>query len=271
MSEENLDSKEEKSMDRLDEVSSQDTTEKEPPFEEGSENLLDDSVEIIDYDINDEITVDDFNKNDKPYVSQESFDLKGEIFSWIKMIVSAAVIAFIIVEFIIINATVPTGSMESTILPGDRILGSRLTYLFSEPERGDIVVFKYQFEEDTDYVKRIIGLPGETVSIKNGNITIYKGDEVIEESLEEDYLKEEWTWKAGDYTFTVPEGRYLVLGDNRNNSKDARWWYDELYLNDTCTENEIYVGEDQILGKVYFRYWSQQITSFTEKFKNLNK
>jgi signal peptidase I len=238
---------------------------------EEKEQVFDDNVEIIDYDINDQITVDDFNKNDKPPVSEDSFDVKSEIFSWIKMIISAAVIAFVIVEFIIINATVPTGSMENTILPGDRIMGSRLTYLFKEPERGDIVVFKYQFEENTDYVKRIIGLPGETVSIENGQIFIYKGDELVEGPLKEDYLKEEWTWKNNGYTFTIPEGRYLVLGDNRNNSKDARYWYDEYFLNNTCSENEVYVSEDQILGKVYFRYWSKEVTSITEKFKNLNK
>lgn len=243
----------------------------ENPFEKGKEKSFDDNVEMIDYDIDDKITVNDFGDNETPTVTQkEPFDLKGEIFSWIKMFVAAAIIAIVLVEFIIINATVPTGSMEKTILPGDRILGSRLTYLFHEPERGDIVVFKYQFEENTDYVKRIIGLPGETVTIQDGKISIYKGEEFIE-TLDEDYINGEWTWKNGPYTFTVPEGRYLVLGDNRNNSKDARWWYDEIYLNGECEEKDIYVSEDQILGKIYFRYWSQQVTSFTDKFKNLNK
>lgn len=242
----------------------------ENPFDEGKEKAFDENVEIIDYDIDDEITVNDFNKNDRrPVKKEESFDLKAEIISWIKMIVAAAIIATVIVEFIIINATVPTGSMEKTILPGDRILGSRLTYLFHEPERGDIVVFKYQFEKNTDYVKRIIGLPGETVTIKDGEISIYKGEEFVE-TLKENYINGEWTWKNDGYTFTVPEGRYLVLGDNRNNSKDARWWYDELYLTGQCSENEIYVSEDQILGKVYFRYWSQQEKSLPEKFKSLN-
>lgn len=243
----------------------------ENPFEQGKEKTFDENVEIIDYDIDDEITVNDFNKNDrKPVKKEAEFDLKAEIISWIKMIVAAVVIAFVIVEFIIINATVPTGSMEQTILPGDRILGSRLTYLFHEPERGDIVVFKYQFEENTDYVKRIIGLPGETVCITNGEVTIYEGDKLIE-TLDEDYINGEWTWKNDGYTFTIPEGRYLVLGDNRNNSKDARWWYDELYLTGQCSENEVYITEDQILGKIYFRYWSQQTDSFLDKFKNLNK
>ncbi|MDY5577786.1 MAG: signal peptidase I [Lachnospiraceae bacterium] len=243
----------------------------ENPFEEGKEKVFDDNVEIIDYDIDDKITVNDFNKHDKKPETKDDFNLKAEIISWIKMFVAAAIIAFVIVEFIIINATVPTGSMEKTILPGDRILGSRLTYLFSEPERGDIIVFKYQFEENTDYVKRIIGLPGETVTIQNGEIYIYEGEKLIEGPLKEDYINGEWIMKNDGYTFTVPEGRYLVLGDNRNNSKDARWWYDEIYLNGDCSESDIYVSKDQILGKVYFRYWSTQDKGITEKFKNLNK
>ena len=246
-----------------------DTPEENSAAPEQQEKSFDDNVEIIDYDIDDKITVKDFENNErKPAKKKESFDLKAEIISWIKMIIAAAVIASIIVEFIIINATVPTGSMERTILPGDRILGSRLTYLFHEPERGDIIVFKCQFEENTDYVKRIIGLPGETVVVSNGEVSIYKGEEFVE-TLDEDYINGEWTWKNDGYTFHVPEGRYLVFGDNRNNSQDARYWYDELYLTGRCSESEVYVSKDQILGKIYFRYWSAQDTALTSKFKNL--
>ena len=150
------------------------------------------------------------------------------------------------------------------------MLVNRLVYNARRPRRGDIIVFKYQFEENTDYVKRIIGLPGETVTITNGEITIYKGDELIE-TLDEDYINGEWTWKANGYTFTVPEGRYFVLGDNRNNSKDTRYWYDEYYQTGQCTETELYISKEQILGKIYFRYWSAQEKSFFDKFKNLNK
>ncbi len=238
----------------------------ENPFEKDKEKTFDENLEIIDYDIDDEITANDFKKTaPKKTRSEAAFDLKQEIFSWIKMIIAAALIATIIVEFIIINATVPTGSMESTILPGDRILGSRLNYLFSEPERGDIVVFEYQFEDGTDYVKRIIGLPGETVSIQNGQIYIYEGEKLIEGPLDEPYVTGEWTLRSDGYTFTVPEGSYLVLGDNRNNSSDARYWYDEYYKTGLKEESEIYVKKEQILGKVYFRYWSQS----ADKFKKL--
>ena len=95
--------------------------------------------------------------------------LVGEILSWVEVIVVAVVLALLIDGFIIINATVPSGSMEKTIMTGDRVLGTRFAYWFSEPKRGDIVVFRYPIDEaqgkKTKFIKRIIGLPGETVQI----------------------------------------------------------------------------------------------------------
>lgn len=123
-------------------------------------------------------------------------------------------------NYVIINADVPTGSMENTIIPGDRLIGNRLAYLKDDPERGDIVIFRYPDDEESLYVKRVIGLPGETVDITDGKIYI----DGNEEPLEEDYLKETWTVATGDYHFEIPEDAYLMLGDNRNDSWDARYW-----------------------------------------------
>ena len=97
----------------------------------------------------------------------KSFNVKKEIFSWIKIILIAVVIAFVINNFIIINANVPTGSMEKTIIPEDRMIGLRTAYWFSNPERGDIVIFKFPDDESETFVKRVIGLPGEKVVIKD--------------------------------------------------------------------------------------------------------
>lgn len=209
-------------------------------------------MEIIDYDIDETIGYTDDEVSVKKDKNQ--IDVKKEVISWIKMIVSAIIIAVIITKFIIINATVPTGSMENTIPTGSRIMGLRLSYLFGEPERGDVIVFEYQFEEDVNYVKRIIGLPGETVVLEDAQIKIYKGDELIK-VLEEDYLKEKWTYKNTGYSFTIPEGAYFVLGDNRNGSKDTRAWYDEIYKTGNCKYEDLFVDEDAILGKVYFTYF----------------
>ncbi|MCD7708950.1 MAG: signal peptidase I [Clostridiales bacterium] len=162
-----------------------------------------------------------------------------EALSWIITIAAAIAIAMVLKNFVIINATVPTGSMEHTIEPGDDILGFRLSYVNSEPQRGDIIIFRFPDDESQKYVKRIIGLPGETVRIEDAKIYIDGSDT----PLTEDYLKEEWVWMTGPFEFEVPEGCYLVLGDNRNDSYDARYW------------TNTYVRKDQIIGKAYITYY----------------
>ena len=176
--------------------------------------------------------------------TKEEKQPEEEPVNWVKEIISllgtmaiAVVVVFLLKEFIIINAYIPTGSMENTIMPDDRVIGNRLAYLVREPERGDIVIFKYPDDEKQLFVKRIIGLPGETVAIEDAKVYV-EG-----KLLTEDYLKEEWILDNGPYTFEIPEGSYLVLGDNRNNSKDARYW-----------ENT-YLVEENILGEAVFRYW----------------
>jgi len=215
-------------------------------------------IEFIDYDI-DKVKADNSNDKldfDKPL---KKVDVKAEILSYVKMIVIAVVAAFVINSFIIINATVPSGSMENTIMTGDRLIGLRLSYLFSDPERGDIVVFKYPLDESKNYVKRIIGLPGETIEINAGKIKITDTEtgEVIVEELEEEYLKDEWVHKNDGIKFEVPKDRYLMMGDNRNSSSDSRDWQFIVKSNPDLYEDEniIYVHKDKILGKVYFSYW----------------
>lgn len=162
-----------------------------------------------------------------------------EILSWIIPFVAALLIAVFLKNYIIINANVPSGSMENTIMTGDRLIGNRLAYLKSNPERGDIIIFHYPDNEQEIYVKRVIGLPGETVEVRDGKIYI----DGSETPLDEPYLKEEWTVATGPYEFEVPEDSYLVMGDNRNDSWDARYWANK------------YVAKDKILGKAVFAYW----------------
>lgn len=158
-----------------------------------------------------------------------------ELIDWVKHIGIALVIAFLISRFVIVNAHIPTPSMEATIMVKDRIIANRLQYLFGDPQRGDIVVFKYPDDESWLYVKRVIGLPGDTVLIKEG--AVYVNDK----KLDEPYLHEPMIGNFGPYK--VPEGKYFMLGDNRNNSKDSRFW-----------ENK-FVSKDKILGKAIFRYF----------------
>ena len=168
---------------------------------------------------------------------EEPFSWKKEIISWIQIIVAAVVIALVLNNFIIANSRVPTGSMENTIMSKSRVIGSRLSYINSDPERGDVVIFKFPDNRDIYYVKRVIGLPGETVEISGGRIYINGSPE----PLDEPYLHEEMQWK--DDRFEVPEGCYLMMGDNRNYSRDARAWDDP------------YVPKKKIIAKVLFRYF----------------
>lgn len=162
-----------------------------------------------------------------------------EICSWIFTFALAIGLALVLKNYVIINATVPTGSMEHTIEPGDDLFGLRLTYHFSEVKRGDIIIFRFPDDETQKYVKRVIGLPGETVTIEDGEIYI----DDSETPLDEPYLKDEWVQATGPFTFEVPEDGYLVMGDNRNDSYDARYW------------DNTYVTSDQIIGKAYMIYY----------------
>lgn len=206
------------------------------------------------------------NPNDTNSPAENTNTEKGtnsfmkELISWAEIIIVAVVLALFLNNFVIVNATVPSGSMENTIEPGNRLLGFRFSYWFSDPQRGDIVVFKYPVDKaigkNTNYIKRIIGLPGETVEIRDAKIYI-NGSET---PLEENYLKEEWTVRNDGFTFEIPEDCYLMLGDNRNNSSDSRYWAEKaLQYGVASTAEEAmafsYVPRDQILGKAYFRYW----------------
>ena len=164
--------------------------------------------------------------------------LGKEIFEWVKIIVSAALIAFVLNTFIIANSEVPSGSMENTIMTGDRVIGSRLSYHFEDPKRGDIAIFRFPDNEKIYYVKRIIGLPGETVDIVDGKVYINGSDE----PLDEPYIREPMIPEEPMH-FEVPENCYFMMGDNRNYSMDARRW-----------ENT-YVKRDKIIAKVLFRYF----------------
>lgn len=168
----------------------------------------------------------------------EVFDLKKEVFNWITVLVSALLIALFLTNFVIANSRVPSASMENTIMTKDRIIGFRLSYLFSDPKRGDIIIFRYPDDEEIYFVKRIIGIPGDTVDIIDGKVYLNGSSQ----ALDEPYIKEPMLPEPAMH-FEVPEDGYFCMGDNRNNSSDARRWQNP------------FVYRDKIIAKVLFRYF----------------
>ncbi|MBA7701414.1 Signal peptidase IB [subsurface metagenome] len=132
-----------------------------------------------------------------------------------------AIIIFVGLQAAIGSRIIPSGSMEPTLAIGERIITSKVSYFFHEPERGDIIVFHppHQSEDATPFIKRIIGFPGESVEITDGIVYIHKDGEVFP-LYDEPYIKEPPSRDfEGDI---IPENEYFVLGDNRNVSGDSR-------------------------------------------------
>jgi signal peptidase I len=165
-------------------------------------------------------------------------ELRKEIISWVKTIVCAVIFAACINNFVIVNANVPTPSMENTIMVDDRIVAFRLAYLLEGPKRYDVVVFRYPDDETKLYVKRVVGLPGETLEIIEGKVYI----DGSETPLDDSFLKEPPA-RMHYGPVTIPEGSYFMMGDNRNRSEDSRAWVNT------------FVAKEKILGKVIFKYY----------------
>lgn len=171
---------------------------------------------------------------------QEVSKLK-EAISFMTPIVIALIVAILLKTFIFANAVVPTGSMINTIQEGDRIIASRLAYINEDPKRYDVIIFHYPDDESQLFVKRIIGMPGETINIKNGIVYITDVNGNTAEARSDFVTNCVPTGDFGPYT--VPLGSYFVMGDNRNDSWDARYWKKKN------------VENKKIIGKVKFRYF----------------
>lgn len=179
-----------------------------------------------------------------------------EILSYVWIIVIAAAGAMLVNRYVLINAVIPSESMENLLMVHDRLFGYRLAYLFDEPERYDVVLFKYPVDGETVYIKRIIGLPGETVEIKDSEIFIDGSDTPIEEN----YLPEKWVNHNDGYFFEVPDDCYLMLGDNRNISEDARDWARCAVEDGVAASLEegwkyTFVYKDDIIGRAVLKYY----------------
>lgn len=141
-----------------------------------------------------------------------------ETVSFLLYIAVVFIITYLVIHYVGQRTEVIGTSMEYTLSDGDNLIVDKISYRFREPERFDIIVFPYKYQEDTYYIKRIIGLPGETVRIGEDG-TIYINDEELKESYGREVIKDSGT--AAE-PVKLGEGEYFVLGDNRNASSDSR-------------------------------------------------
>lgn len=189
----------------------------------------------------------------------------------IEAIVIAVLLALFIRAFVVQAFKIPSGSMEPTLQVGDHILVNKFIYGIrlpvtnttvipvSEPERGDIIVFEYPVEPDKDFIKRVVGVPGDTVEIKDKKVYVNgrRVDKYPVKHMEEDMLSSSVNKRDNFGPVTVPEDAYFVLGDNRDHSYDSRFWG--------------FVREAAIKGEAFIIYWSWDSDAFGVRWGRIGK
>ncbi len=180
---------------------------------------------------------------------------KSVIRDWVESIIIAFILAMVIRTFVVQAFKIPTGSMRSTLLEGDLILVNKFIYgakipllnasfpAVRQPHRGDVIVFIYPESPKKDFIKRLVGLPGETVEIKDG--TIYVNDKPLIDSV----FNQRYYYNRGEFgregvKIKVPQDSFFVLGDNSASSQDSRYWG--------------FVPRKNILGRALLIYWPPQ-------------
>ncbi len=158
---------------------------------------------------------------------------KSMVRELLETVISAGIIAFIIITFIGQVTVVRGASMEPTLHNNERLIANKISYRFETPERGEIIIFRPPLEIKRNYIKRIIGIPGDKIEIANGEI--YLNDK----KLEEPYVKNR-SYENMPPTI-VPDDSFFVLGDNRPNSSDSRYWG--------------FVPRKNVVGRAWIVFW----------------
>jgi signal peptidase I len=180
---------------------------------------------------------------------------KSVIREWVESIIVAFILAMFIRTFVVQAFKIPTGSMRPTLLEGDLILVNKFIYgakipfinlnlpALRQPKRGEVIVFIYPENPKKDFIKRLIGLPGETVKIKNG--TVYINDTpLLDPVFNQRYYYNRGNFAQEDQKIKIPEDNFFVLGDNSASSQDSRYWGSVPYKN--------------LLGRAILIYWPPQ-------------
>lgn len=177
---------------------------------------------------------------------------KSVIRDWAESIIIAFLLALVIRAFLVQAFRIPTGSMRMTLIEGDLILVNKFIYgakvpftkwrlpAFKTPKRGDVIVFIFPEDRSKDYIKRLVGLPGDVVELKGGSI--YINDQPAPEPIfNQIYYYNRGQFALAGEKLVVPADSYFVLGDNSASSKDSRYWG--------------FVPKDNLLGQAMIVYW----------------
>ena len=177
-------------------------------------------------------------KDRQEEIEEEKPNVMRELLGMLVYVGIVLAITFLIITFVGQRTHVSGESMENTLDDGDQLIVDKLTYRFHDPERFDIIVFPFRYKDNTYYIKRIIGLPGETVQIADGEI--YINGEVLEESYGREVMQD--AGLAAE-PITLGDDEYFVLGDNRNYSSDSR------------DPSVALIHRKEIIGRAWLRIW----------------
>jgi len=192
-------------------------------------------------------------------VSQGKVKRKSAAREWAESIAIAVVLAFLIRTFVVQAFKIPSGSMLPTLQIGDHILVNKLIYRFEKPSRGDIIVFKFPYGDGKDFIKRVIGLPGETIELRDKQVFI--NGQPLEETYaihkDPQILTNPHSPRDNFGPVQVPEGQLFVMGDNRDQSMDSRFWG--------------FLDVGKIKGKAFIIYWSWDRERFRPRWERISK
>lgn len=204
-------------------------------------------------------------------VQPEPVKRKGLIREYAESIAIAVLLALLIRTYLVQAFKIPSGSMEDTLAIGDHLLVSKFMYgtkipfvdtrilAVREPRQGDVIVFEYPEDPSKDFIKRIVGVPGDVVEGKYKKVYVngkpYENQHEVHK--EKDIIPKEMNPRDTFGPVTVPEGSYFVMGDNRDRSYDSRFWK--------------FVRRDQIKGLAFIKYWSWDRDKFRPRFGSIGR
>lgn len=204
-------------------------------------------------------------------VQPEQVKKKGLIREYAESIIIAVLLALVIRTYLVQAFKIPSGSMEDTLAIGDHLLVSKFVYgtkipfvdarvlTVRDPRQGDVIVFEYPEDPSKDFIKRVVGVPGDVVEGKEKKVYVngklYENPHEVHK--EKDIIPKEMNPRDTFGPVTVPAGSYFVMGDNRDRSYDSRFWK--------------FVRRDQIKGLAFIKYWSWDRDKLMPRFSNIGR